>query len=342
MIWVEALHEMGVPVAIGAFAWLVFVYCAIILPSVWFTRFFERKLAADFQARVGPDHAGLHGFLQPLADLLKQLQKHGHLPPNRKENAWLLLYSVALCSTLAVLPLGARLVLVDTPTAGLIPFWAVLALSLGAVVLGTGGAARSVPAGLGSIRVASQAIIAALPAILSFMCAAVASRGFSWTAFVGAQGAWPASWTVFSGPFQWIAFLVFLASGLALLGVAPFDSGFSSDLQRGVESNLSGRRLALFQLGRFYAFFFWSLVAVAVFLGGWNLPSALQFGEWAGALTVIIKAYLLMIGVTWFARANPRIRVDQTAAFLWKVATPLAAIALLGQTAWVYLKAAYL
>jgi NADH-quinone oxidoreductase subunit H len=204
-----------------------------------------------------------------------------------------------------------------------------------------GSEQRTVPGGFGSVRVASQAIIAALPALLSLMSAAIASGGLSWMSFVRAQGAWPLSWTILSGPFQWLACFVFVASGLALLGIAPFDSGFSADLQRGVESNLSGRRLALFQLGRFYAGFFWSLVVVVVFLGGWNLPESLQFGAWAEALCVLTKAYFLMTLMTWFARSNPRIRVDQTATFLWKVATPLAALALLGQTAWVFLRGGY-
>ena len=35
----------------------------------------ERKLVADFQARIGPHQAGPHGLFQPIADFLKLIQK---------------------------------------------------------------------------------------------------------------------------------------------------------------------------------------------------------------------------------------------------------------------------
>ncbi len=78
---------------------------------------------------------------------------------------------------------------------------------------------------------------------------------------------------MFSSPFQFLAFCVFLVSGLVLLGVAPLDGGLSTtDIHGGVSSHLHGRRLSFFRLGRFYGFFLWSVIAVVLFLGAWNLP----------------------------------------------------------------------
>ena len=44
---------------------------AFILPSLYFLNFFEKKIIADYQSRVGPHLTGLNGFGQIFWDLLK-------------------------------------------------------------------------------------------------------------------------------------------------------------------------------------------------------------------------------------------------------------------------------
>ncbi len=73
--------------------------------------FLERKLGADLQARVGPNRTGSVGMLQPLADLLKLLQKESRERRTFGERIWFGVHTMALYSTVAVLPLGSLVLL---------------------------------------------------------------------------------------------------------------------------------------------------------------------------------------------------------------------------------------
>jgi NADH-quinone oxidoreductase subunit H len=318
---------------------LALVYLVIIVPAAAVVSYLDRKLGADFQARVGPNRAGPAGMLQPLADLLKLVQKEPSESWSWREALWFGVYTMALYSTVAVLPLGSTLLLVDTDMSAFLPFWAALVLALGTMLLGL--SQKSIPGWLGGIRVASQSLAGALPAMVSLLCAGIATGGFRWSAFVAAQGAWPFQWIAFSNPFEFVAFVVFVASGLVVLGVAPLDAGLSlPDIHGGVTSHLSGRRLSLFRLGRFYGFFLWSIISSVLFLGAWNLPSGLgealgggghpQLLEAAQLALLLIKTGALMLLVVWMARVNPKSRIDQITDFSWKVLSPAAFLALIG------------
>ena len=144
-----------------------------------------------------------------------------------------------------------------------------------------------------------------------------------------------------ANPFQLVAFCVFVVSGLVLLAIAPLDGGLSmSDIHGGVSSHLYGMRLSLFRFGRFYGFFFWSVITVVLFLGAWDLPSQLviplRMGG-AGRLLafielawLLIKTFALMLLIIWIAKVNSRSRVDQITDFAWKVLSPFSLAALVG------------
>lgn len=319
------------------------IYLFVIFPSVAIMSYLERKYVADFQARVGPNRSGPAGIFQPIADLIKLLEKDKAGSLNWREASWLVIHTMALYSTVAVIPLGSALILVNTDMSAFLPFWAALVLALGTMLMGF--SQGSVDGWFGGVRVASQALAGALPALISMLCAGVHAGGFRWTDFSGVQSSSPTHWTATSNPFLFIAFIVFIVSGLILLAVPPMDGGISSvDIHGGVASELSGRRLSLFKLGRFYGFFLWAVIAVVLFLGGWRLPfhlsPTLESNESFALLEVLelscllFKTFLLMIILTWVARVNPRGRVDQTTDFAWTVLSPFALVALIGCGLW--------
>jgi NADH-quinone oxidoreductase subunit H len=342
---------LGVPEGahyVSGFFGLAFVFCLIICLSACVS-YLERKLGADFQARVGPNRTGRAGMLQPVADLMKLLQKESIPARNWREAIWLGVCVMALYSTVAVLPLGSLTLFVDTDMSALLPFWAALVIALGTMMLGH--SQRTVPGWLGGARVAVQALSGAFPALVALVCAGIHVGGFRWSAMAGAQGAFPFQWTIVSDPFQFLAFIVFVIGGLVLLSIPPMDPGLSlADIHGGVSSNLYGRRYVLFRLGRFYAFFLWSAIAVVLFLGAWVLPSglaeSLKDATEASPLHVLelvwllIKTVLLMVLVMWVARVNPRSRVDQVTDFAWKVLSPFALLALIGTALWTGWRAA--
>src|SRR5215467_549197 len=53
---------------------------ALVLISVLFMVWFERKVISDMQNRIGPDEAGPWGILQSLADGIKLFFKEAFLP----------------------------------------------------------------------------------------------------------------------------------------------------------------------------------------------------------------------------------------------------------------------
>lgn len=318
---------------------LVCVYCLVIFPCSAIIAYLERKFGADLQARVGPNRAGPAGFLQPIADFLKVIQKEQVARQSWYESFWLGVHTMALYSTVAIIPLGSTALLIDTDMSAFMPFLAALILSLGIMLLGFNQ--HSVHGWFGGLRVGGQALAGAFPALIAVLCVGISAQGFRWTQLAEAQGALPFSWAAFSNPFQFIAFIVFVISGLILLSVPPLDGGLSiSDLHGGVASQQQGRQLSLFRLSRFYGFFLWSVIAVVLFLGAWNLPKGvtstflqretfwiLQIIE---LLVVLVKTVVLMLFVIWIARVNPRIRADQITDFSWKVLSPLSLIALIG------------
>ena len=56
-----------------------------------FSLWFERKFAARMQSRIGPNRVGYAGLLQPIADLIKLLQKEDIIP----EDADRVLFNIA-------------------------------------------------------------------------------------------------------------------------------------------------------------------------------------------------------------------------------------------------------
>ncbi len=327
----------GTPAWLVAILAITLIYVLVIVPSSALMTFFDRKLGADLQARVGPNRSGPKGILQPLLDLLKLLQKEGQQPVSLGERLWLGVHTMALYSTVAVLPLGSMLLLVDTEMSAFLPFWAALVLALGTMILGLNQG--SVPGWFGGVRVASQALAGAFPALVCLICAGIHAGGFRWSQLVAAQGASPLAWGSFSNPFQFIAFGVFVISGLVLMGVPPLDGGLSvQDIHGGVSSHLHGTKLSLFRMGRFYGFFLWSVIAVVLFLGGWKIPDALVTGmkdseafrllELSELCMVLFKTFFLMLGISLIARVTPRMRADQITDMSWKVLSPLSLFAL--------------
>lgn len=346
--WFEtAWKSLGLPEAMGQPFFvgmaLILGFGVIVVPLSAFVSLFERKFAAGLQARVGPNRTGPMGLGQPLADFVKLLRKENRLLWTWRETVWLGLHTMALYSTFAVLPLGSSALMVDTDMSALLPFWSALVLGLGTLLLGLDQG--TVQGWLGGIRVAAQAIAGAFPALIALLCVGVRVGSFRWSEIAASQGAFPQSWGIFADPFQWIAFGVFLIGGLILMGIAPLDAALSiSDIHGGVLARLSGRKLTLFKLGRFYGFFFWVTITVVLFFGGWKLPEFLEtaLGDEGGRNArhllelglLLTKSLFLMTLILWMSKVIPRPRVDQITDLSWKVLSPFGLLSLIALAFW--------
>src|SRR3989338_1343727 len=115
--WVYSLCQwVGIsqhlPEWVYALIALVSTFCFIVVPCGAVVSYLSRKIGAGLQARVGPSRTGPKGMLQPLADAIKLLQKESQFRWSLRENIWLSVHTMALYSTLAVLPLGSAALMV--------------------------------------------------------------------------------------------------------------------------------------------------------------------------------------------------------------------------------------
>ena len=349
MTWIEAWKDTfgissEVPLGVVAFGAVFCLYFFVVLASSIIFNFLDHKITADLQARVGPNRAGPKGIFHFLADFLKLMEKGITRKKGAPNWLWFSLHSMALYSTIAALPIGADLVLLNTDMSALVPVWTFIVLALGLMLLGL--EQRTVSGGFGGLRLAAQVLAGSFPSTVAILCVGFKSGGLKWTQIVDAQGAYPHHWTAFSDPFSFIAFCVFLCGGLILLSVPPFDAALGpSELAGGISSQEAGRRLSLFWFGRFYGFFFWSMMTAALFLGGWRAPEAVTeiargvAGPWLyralEAGVIVSKAFFVMLSWVVVSRVVPRLRSDQITGFAWKILCPFALVALAGVSIWI-------
>src|SRR5208283_436014 len=85
------------------------VVFAVLLTTLAYLQWVERKVIAHIQVRPGPYRVGPHGLFQPVADIVKLITKEDLIPPYVNKTLYLaapfLAMTMALVS-IAVIPFG--------------------------------------------------------------------------------------------------------------------------------------------------------------------------------------------------------------------------------------------
>src|SRR5881275_1184902 len=84
----------------------------VLLTTLAYLQWVERKVIAHVQVRMGPYRVGPHGLLQPLADVIKLITKEGVLPPHVNKFFYLLAPFLAVFMALisiSVIPFGTEI-----------------------------------------------------------------------------------------------------------------------------------------------------------------------------------------------------------------------------------------
>src|SRR5437667_11271456 len=85
---------------------------AVLMTTLAYLQWVERKVIAHIQVRPGPYRVGPHGLLQPLADVIKLITKEDLLPPYVNKFVYLLAPFLAVTMSLisiSVIPFGSEI-----------------------------------------------------------------------------------------------------------------------------------------------------------------------------------------------------------------------------------------
>lgn len=323
------LGESASPFAVLPAAFIGFFFL-VLFPLYFLLLFTERKLAADLQARVGPNRTPGNGLFQAVADAFKLGAKATGRRDSSLNPRWFAVQNAILYCSFVFLPFGTSLVFLDSEIGAFLPFLCMAGVFLCSLFASEG--ATELENEIASHRQSFLWISAWIPALIAMMTSIVRAGSGRWTAILESQSRGVFSWIAFSSPFGFVAFFVFLLAGLVALQQPPFHS-----LDRGVRRR-SGARLGLFGLNQFYAVLVWCLVASGLFLGGQAARDPLDvsfFSAFAQLSVGLLKAGVLFLSVRVVARALPQLRQDQMTEFCWRVLTPIAALCLVGELVWI-------
>ncbi|HUN23352.1 MAG TPA: NADH-quinone oxidoreductase subunit NuoH [Anaerolineales bacterium] len=281
--------------------------------NVWL----ERRVAAVFQDRIGPNRVGPAGLLQTIADAFKLFTKENIFPEgvDKLVFAWSPLLGVmAVMGIWAVVPFASNVYGIDL-NVGVLYIVAIGGIGTLAIMM-MGWSSNNKYALLGSFRTASQLISYEVPMLLALLIPVLLTGSMSVNDIVKAQSVW---W-VFAMP---IPALVLLISNIAEIGRGPFDLiEAESEIVAGFHIEYSGARFAMIFLAEFaHAFTVGALVALFYF-GGWRGPGVEAY-PYLGILYFLIKAFGGFFVVMWIRATLPRVRIDQMNDFNWKFLVPL-------------------
>lgn len=292
--------------------------------------FYERKLCAWFQCRLGPMRVGPWGLLQLFADVFKMLTKEIiSLKDTDKFLFALAPYLIIIASMLvfANLPWANGLQVIDFNIG---VFFMIAASSIGVLgILLAGWSSNNKYTLIGAMRSGAQMISYELSIGLSIMTMVVLSGTMSVTGFVAEQ---EQGWFIFRGHIPAIiAFIIYLIAATAETNRGPFDLPEAEhELTAGYHTEYSGMHFGFFYLAEYLNLFIVSGIASLVFLGGW-MPFHIPGWEGFNAIMDYIPSIVWFIGkalfisfiIIWFKWTFPRVRVDQMLALEWKYLMPI-------------------
>ena len=299
---------------------------------VAYATWFERKVIAHMQIRLGPMEVGWHGLLQPIADGVKLLFKEDIIPA--KADRYVFMIAPMICffaamSSLVVVPFFGSFTLGPYEVKGVladinIGLLFILAMSsLGAYgLIMAGWASNSKYAFLGGLRSSAQVISYEIAMGLSLVGVMMLSGSMNLSHIVEAQAASSLKWYAFP---QFLAFIVFCVAALAETNRTPFDlPEAESELVAGYFTEYSGFRFALFFLAEYLGMIIMASLGTVCFLGGWNPIPGFGWLLPPGVWWFLVKVYALFFMYVWVRTTLPRYRYDQLMAIGWKLMIPLA------------------
>ena len=313
---------------------VIFGVCVVLtLFNIWW----ERRVVARMQHRIGPNVNGPFGLLQSLADGVKLALKEDLTPTNADKIVFItapILAVVPSFVTFSVIPFGpvvdffgqrTPLQLTDLPVAVLFVM-AIASIGIYGIVLG-GWASGSTYSLLGGLRSSAQMISYEVAMGLALVAVFLYAGSLSTSEIVAAQG------NLWFGLVLMPSFLIYAIAMVGETNRAPFDlPEAEGELVGGFHTEYSSLKFALFFLAEYVNMATVSAIATTLFLGGWHAPFWIDH-VWAGAnrdywplLWFFGKLFALIWVFIWLRGSLPRLRYDQFMALGWKRLIPISLV----------------
>src|SRR5215467_13131779 len=195
----------------------VFVVFSVLMTTLAYLQWVERKVIAHVQVRPGPYFVGPHGLLQPLADVVKLVTKEDLVPPYVNKVFYLLAPFLAITMALvsiSVIPFGPTITIGPVRTwmqmtdlnIGVLFILAASSVGVYGIAL-AGWASNNKYALLGGLRSSAQMISYELPMALAIASPLLLSNTLSLRKLVETQAGGIWHWNLIP---QFIAFVIFL------------------------------------------------------------------------------------------------------------------------------------
>jgi len=267
------------------------VVFAVLMTTLAYLQWVERKVIAHIQVRPGPYRVGPHGLLQPLADVIKLVTKEDLIPPHVSKPLYLAAPFLAITMSLlsiSVIPFGPIINVAGHSTAmqladlniGVLFVLAVSSMGVYGIAL-AGWSSNNKYALLGGLRSSAQMISYELPLSIAIAAPLLVSNTLSLRELVERQqgGIW--HWNVLHGPFpQIVSFLIFLIAGFAETNRVPFDlPEAENELVAGFHTEYSSMKFASFFMAEYANMITVCSMATLLFLGGWVAPWPAEYGS---------------------------------------------------------------
>jgi len=259
----------------------------VLLTTLAYLQWVERKVIAHIQVRLGPSRVGPHGLLQPLADVIKLITKEDLLPPYVNKFVYLLAPFLAVTMSLisiSVIPFGSEIQVFGHTTwmqladlnIGLLFILAVSSMGVYGVAL-AGWASNNKYALLGGLRSSAQMISYELPLSLAIAAPLLLVNTLSLREIVQKQAGSILHWNALP---QIVSFFVFVIAGFAETNRVPFDlPEAENELVAGFHTEYSSMKFAAFFMAEYANMVTITCITAVLFLGGWQPLFPAEWGS---------------------------------------------------------------
>lgn len=304
----------------------------VLLVSLAFFMYADRKIWAAVQLRRGPNVVGPFGLLQSFADILKYFFKEIVIPTPANKVIFLLAPFITMflaLSAWAVIPVDDGWAVADI-NVGILYIFAISSLGVYGVIMG-GWASNSKYPFLGALRSAAQMVSYEVSIGLVIITVLLCVGSLNLSDIVRAQENMWFAVTLFP------MFVVFFISALAETNRPPFDlPEAESELVSGFMTEYSSTPYVVFMIGELANIILMCAMTTILFLGGWLPPADLPIFTWIpGVIWFVLKLCFVFFMFAMVKAIVPRYRYDQLMRLGWKVFLPFSLL-------WVVVTAAFL